>query len=1127
VGFSQNFADNSVLSEGAWYKIGIVKTGVYKLDHSFLKKLGALKNGIDPQKIKLYGNGGKMLPQANHIPRPDDLLENAIIVEGESDGKFDNGDYILFFGHGTESPVFSIDQKRITVTPNIYSDTSYYFITVSNTNGKRISAASMAEGGTEISTFDDYIHHELENVNILSTTILQASESGSGREWYGEDFGFNTAQTFNLNLEGLTNNSKLKVHSSVLGCSTLPSTFTISLNSIQIGEHNIQGITEGVYNSKGEKSEDAFVIDAASFPNPAEVSLQYAYDKKSNSFAKGFLNFFTINFNRSIKLYGVQTSFRSFESLNYPVCKFKISGLTQNCRIWDITDSISPYEISFHKTGETGEFSTTTDALKEFVVFDPQKLETPFSFGKISNQNLHALPFADMIIVSHPLFVSEAQRLANFRQENDGLSVQVVTTREIYNEFASGKQDISAIRDFLRLQYIKGNKLKYVLLFGDCSYDYKYRVKNNTNFVPVYEARESLNPIRSYSSDDYYGFMEESEGEWSEDSEGDHTLDIGVGRIPCKTIPEASIAVNKLLSYANNKKNLGNWRNKISFVADDGDVNTHLNDADRLTVMLDTSYSYLNVKKIYLDAYPQESTPSVTSIKTKETINSTVELGTLILNYTGHGGETGWTNERILETTDISNWDNKEKLPLIVTATCEFGKYDDPRQFTAAEVALFNPKGGAIALVTTTRPVFSSTNYILNKAFYETAFKEIDGRMPTLGEIMIYTKNQSLNGSINRNFALLGDPSLTLAYPTQSVEVLEINNKNVQGFQDTLKALSNVSIKGVIKDHDNHQSNFKGTLQVVVYDKPFQVSTLGNENPVTTFKTTERLLFKGNFSIENGAFSFSFTLPKNINYEYGKAKISLYAFDKDNLADAKGALSDIVLGGSSSTFPEDNNPPGLTLYLNDSTFKSGDQVHSNSVLKAKVWDESGINLTSTVVGQEIKAILVNEETKEIVLNEYFEPTLDDYKSGTITYPFSGLAPGKYNLSLKVWDIYNNSNNASINFMVIENKPINIKELTNFPNPFSYSTGTTFSFRHDRVGEDVEVKISIYTINGQLIASINRIIYKIEEENSDIKWQGTDSSGNKISEGLYIYRLEIRSLSDKNKSYRSEKLLLIN
>ena len=338
--------------------------------------------------------------------------------------------------------------------------------------------------------------------------------------------------------------------------------------------------------------------------------------------------------------------------------------------------------------------------------------------------------------------------------------------------FQSGAQDVTAIRDFIKLQYEKYSQLQYVLFFGDCSFDYKDRSLRSTNFVPVYESRNSLHPLWSYSSDDYFGFMDAEEGDWMETQAGDHTMEIGIGRIPIQTEEDGEAVVNKIIRYQTNWLGYGKWRNKITFIADDGDNNIHQQDANMMATYVDTTRKELNVNKLFLDAYKQDQNKSP---QASGAFLDAISRGNLIVNFTGHGNEGQLTHEDIFNELMISDLNNNILMPLFITATCQFGNYDNPNQVSGGEQMVLLPYGGAVALITATRPVFSNTNYQLNEAFYFSAMQKENGEYKRLGDIMRETKNNSLAGAGNRNYALLGDPMLRIAFPRQEVVLTAIN----------------------------------------------------------------------------------------------------------------------------------------------------------------------------------------------------------------------------------------------------------------------------------------------------------------------------------------------------------------
>ena len=1058
---AQSFANKSVLAQGNWFKIGTTQKGIYKIDYNFLKEAGMDVDNINPQNIQLFGNVGGMLPQPNNATRIDDLQENAIWVVGQDDGKFDAGDYILFYAQEAVSWNYNTTKKLFEHTQNIYSDSTFSFITVGSSPGKRVQTQNSVAGGTQtLSVFDDYQVYEKDE----RVTLAQ----GSGREWYGELFDFDTDRSFSFDTPGLVTNTPVTITSFVMGRSALNTKFTTSLNGIALGEQAIAAQPQGTYDIKGRNNVNDFVINSQIISSPEKLTVGLIYDKNGGN-SVGYLNYLRINYQRTLQLYDKQTTFRATASLNQAITNFSVGNMSEGVVIWDITNPLTPTVQQYQLSGSQAIFGANTSTLKEFVVFQGSDFPLPESGNRIDNQDLHSLNPTNLVIISHDDFLSQAERLAEFRRSNDGLSVTVVRVKQIYNEFSSGKQDITAIRDFARMLYSRSPQtFRYLLLFGDGSYDYKDRVENNTNFVPIYESRESLHPINSHSSDDYFGFFEDTEGEWIEDTTGDHTLEIGIGRLPVKTLEEATNVVNKLIHYANSKSTLGSWRNRVAFVADDGDSNIHQLDANVLAERVKTNHKAFNVNKLFLDAFEQVPTPNGELAPTlKESLTQNIEKGALIINYTGHGGEIGWTEEKILDIPQINSWENYDNLPLFVTATCEFGRYDDPLRVSGAEYILLNSKGGGIGLITTTRPVFSSTNFLLSKAFYAEAFQPVNGQMPRLGDLMIKTKNNSLRGAINRNFALLGDPSMKLAYPKHQVYVTKVNSKDTLQPQDTVKALGQVTIEGEIRSlQGSLLDNFDGTLDITVFDKEQTVNTLGNESSKMQFNERSSKIYVGKASVKAGKFSFTFIVPKDINYQFGYGKWSFYAQSNDGKTDAQGAKTNLVVGGTNPNVQKDDIPPNITLFMNDETFKNGGQVQSSATLIAKLSDESGINIAQTGVGHEITATLDGDKDNQWILNDFYSAELDTYQQGTVNYPMRNLAKGKHQITVKAWDTHNNSNEATIDFIVTDDAILAISEVMNYPNPFS--SQTTFSFNHNRAGEALEVTVQIYHRTGKLL-----------------------------------------------------------
>jgi len=1107
---------NSVLSTGEWYKIPVIEQGIHKIDIDYLKNAGINTSNINPKKIRIYGNGGGMLPQANSAERPEDLIENAILISGQSDGVFNSEDYILFYAQDADFHKLEEDGS-LTYEKNFYSDTSFYFLTISNTEGLRVNdLEDLGENHPKITSFDDYISYEKEEYNIIN----------SGRLWFGDKFDVTSTYDLSFDFTELIPDTELSITSSVMGQTYEESTMNLFANTLSLGTQTINTIAQGSYLAKGSIQTETFRINSSQIPAKDELTIRLSYNPVGSQLSKAYLDYLIIKGKRQLKLFGNQTQFRSLESVKNAISTYLIQDVTNSSQVWDITDPLRPSLQKANYTGNSLTFGALSGDLREYIVFNNTGLFIPGEAQKINNQNLHGISSVDFLIITHPLFLTEAERLANFRSSFDGLDVAVVTVDQIYNEFSSGKQDVSAIRDFVKYIYDQGigeERLQSVLLFGKGSFDYKDRIDRNTNFVPIYSSRNSLHPISSFSSDDFYTFMDDEEGEWVESGNGNHLMDLGVGRLPVKTQDESRVMVDKLIRYSSSKEALGEWRNELIFVADDGDNNLHQRDADKLATLVDTSYTQFNINKIYVDAFEQiSSTTGEIAPGAKAQLDRSIEHGGLIVNFTGHGSPTRWTSETILNITSAVEMENSDRLPLFVTATCEFGRHENPKSISGAEYLLNNPNGGAIGLVTTSRPVYSSTNFILNQAFYNQVFKKEEGRYLSIGEVFRRTKNHPSNGLVNRNFSLLADPSMTLTYAKEEIRI--IADEDAYQPADTLKALEKVKLKGEVLSPDGTLDNsFNGSVLTTVFDKVSEIVTFGHEDPKMTFLARDNILFRGEATVKNGQFEVAFIVPKNIQYDFDKGKINMYAFDESTQQDAAGSNIDFLVGGESISYTADNTPPEIQLYINDTSFVEGGITGPDIQFLGYLQDESGISTSKSDDGMELTIIL--DDSLVVRANEYYVAESDTYKKGWVTYPFKDLSTGTHKITLQAWDVHNNVNEAQIEFRVTDGNEVRIENLMNYPNPFKDQT--TFSFEHNRAGEDLEISVEVVSMTGQLISKKTYI-----EENSpgritNIAWDSNLDSEAYLKGGMYIFRLGVRSLDDGGKNYANHKFVKIN
>ncbi len=1110
------YASHSVLSAGTWFKFAVGASGMYRLTYDDLKKAGVDVANIDPRNLRLFGNNGGMLPEANAASRADDLTENAIFVAGEADGRFNTGDYILFYGKSPDTWSYNKVDQLFHHQKNIYSDKSYYFLTVDQGLGKRLgSVVSTTLPSTYQATgFEDYAFYEKNGKNLIS----------SGRIWWDDQvFDVTTTRDYSFSFPNIDQARPATVIADVAARSMVGNTsFVLSAQGAALTSIGIDAISGNF--------EDNYAIEQSgkgtfSTANPV-IGVNLNFNRYSAS-AEGFLRYIEVNATRLLTMSGPQMSFRSARGTGSGnITEFTLNGNGQNLQVWDVSSGAGTLRVETSQSGANYIFRLPTDTLREFVAFDGTTFFTPDFTGRVENQDLHGTPVADYLIVCHPSFLDQAERLATFHRANSSLSVFITTPDKIYNEFSSGAQDITAIRDYVRMMYNKaepGKEPKYLLLFGDASYDFKNRTQNNTNFVPAYESVESLSPTDSFVSDDYFGLMDANEGQSANGS-----LDIGVGRFPVSSAEQAKGVVDKVLQYCSQSDTVKNdWRNVVTFVADDQNEggNLFIDDSEDLAKSVENLYPRYNIDKIYSDAYPMESTPGGNRYpEVNKVINKRVEKGSLIMNYVGHGGEVGWAHERILEVPDIQNWGNVANMPVFVTATCEFSRFDDPLRTSAGEWVLLNSHGGGIALFTTTRLTYAGTNKSLLVNFYNDAFKQTGGTYMKMGDLLMAAK-ANLGSSANIHaFVLLGDPAMQMAYPNLNIVTTSINGKAPVLIPDTLHALEEMTITGEVRNQTGQiASDFSGTVFPTVFDKSSEIWTRANQGPggPVQFFLRKNPVYKGKVNVINGIFSFTFIVPRDIAYQYGVGKISYYA--RSPQTDANGSDLNIQVGGYNNQASHDTRGPKVALYLNNRSFISGGITDQHPLLLADVSDSSGVNTVGNGIGHDITAVLDNVTTNPMILNDYYVSDLDTYKSGSIEYPLSGLADGPHQITLKVWDVYNNSTDARLDFIVVSSGEFAFRHLLNYPNPMN--DHTTFAWETNQVDQPVEIQILVYTLSGKIVKTLRTSFVAGGYREATIHWDGTQDDGRKISSGLYLYEAQMM-IPDGTAKRLTSKLVVI-
>ncbi len=1108
---------NSLLSSGNWVKVRVDKSGVYKITYSELVSYG-LSN---LQNVSVWGHGGKKLPFLNNQPSPDDLLQIPAYIEKGSDAIFNQGDYILFYAEGPLTWNYDSSKGLFVHEYHPYSKKINYFLTTDYPTPIRIATI---DDGVLTPTYQSGYYDEVKVFESNDTNLVK-----SGREWFGDAFDVYTTRTYDTQLNDIEPASSVKVRVRACARSASQSTYRVAVNQAEVGVMQLFQV------SIGDEESDFVSVGLKDYTAPAptgNLEIKLTYDKPSPA-AIGWLDYLSVNSRQKLKYQGKQLAFRDINSVGISkITKFSVQNVTSNTLVWDITKIQFPRKVASLISGSTLDFTLKTDTLRSFIAFEPDKTYQVEFVEKLENQNLHGLMNPDMVIITNPLFIDQANDLADLHRDYDGLVVEVVDVNKVYNEFSSGNRDISAIRNFMRLLYKRGlsgaNQVKYLLLFGDGSYDNISDKKGNTNFIPTYQSQNSISKVQSFVTDDFYGLLDDNEGE------ADGLLDIGIGRLPVSSAEQAKNVVSKIKQYLSSAS-IGDWNQQLCFIGDDEDGNLHMDNANSLADYVANNHPAYNIQKIFFDAYLQQSTslgeryPDVTSA-----INDRVNNGALIINYTGHGNEQWLSHEKVLMLGDVQSWRNFERLPLFVTATCEFSRFDDYNTTSTGEWVLLSPKGGGIGLISTTRLVYSSANFSLNFSFISTVFDEnsksgflsvkSNDKFYRLGDIVRITKNISGGGYNKRNFMLLGDPAVMLKYPTLKMELTKVNNIPVSQPVDTLMALSKVKIEGEVKNPDGSlAASFNGQATITLFDKKKTLTTLGNNGGQTmNFSVQDNLIYKGSVTVNSGEFTLNFILPKDINYRFGNGRFSLFA--QDQAESAAGYNESVIVGGINKNPTLDNQGPVINIYLNDKKFVPGGISDPNPKILLQLADSSGINTTGNSIGHDLIANISGETEKSIVLNSYYRADVDSYQKGKAEFQLTGLEKGPHKINIKAWDVFNNSSEKELNFTVTGDEKLRITHLLNYPNPFTYNTA--FYFDHNQPGNDFEVLIQIFSPSGKLVKTIRyheplSTGYRV----GPISWDGLDDYGSRIGRGVYFYQVRINTSNGKS-AEQYQKLVIL-
>lgn len=1118
---------SSLMASGRWVKIRVSTGGIHRITTSSLRAMGF----TDPDRVRLYGTNLELLPESGLSSIPTDMQEIPLYRQASQ---------VLFYARGlTQWSLRSVGTTSalFTHTNNPYSSYQYYFLSDAGTGDPKEFAAYAydvpATGVRTQTTFPEHALYESDDYSFLH----------SGRTFYESyDFANGASRTYTLELPGRSASSEVRLNLQFAAAGRSLSTLTVALADSTLGTLSFSAIGEYEYGSSSSRS---FSLPASSSES---LSLRLTHNRESG--VSGHLDYIRASYLRQLSFSGAPLIFRPSANGNV---QFKLANASASTVVWRITPGFDMEEVKGSYDSSTSILTVpfTSDATtssawrsEELIAFNPdQAFPSPTVVGKTDNQDLHALRDVQLLIVvpASGRLTSQAERLARLHTEVDSMTCAVIPVDRIYNEFSGGTPDLTAVRLFVKHLYDTASsptkRLRNVLMFGDGVWDNRMVTSSVSRLSPddyllCYESDYSLSTINSYVLEEYPVLIDES----TTTSLLSIKPTIGFGRIPVSTASEAKSVVDKLERYIRNEQT-GAWKNTIAFLCDDGNDNIHMKDGD--AVIADASALYPNYyyKRIYWDTYQRTDGATGKSYPAVEAaIDKLMIDGALIVNYTGHGAPYMLSHEKVMQVSDFASW-NSARLPLWLTAACDvspFDMYED----NIGEAGLLNPDGTAMGLITTTRTVYSTPNRAFNRAFMKHVLSDDDlGRHITLGEALARAKSDLIaagSNSMNKtHFILLGDPAISLQRPTYRAVVDDINGTPATAEQEpelTIGATATVS--GHIEDEDgNIMTDYHGTVHPSVFDNLERITCLNNpvgetngndvQTPAYTFYDRRSRLYIGADSVRSGRFQFQFPVPVDNNYSGQNGRISLYASDDSHTAEAHGSFTRFLLSREAATAtPTDTVGPTISFYLNTSSFRNGDIVNETPLLVLQLADASGLNLTGSGVGHDITLVIDNDETRTYSLNSYFEPTISDYRSGSIAFSIPTLEDGAHSLLIRAFDVFNNASVATADFSVNEGQR---------PHIFSLSVDApvtdtaVFRISHDRPSTILSTRLEVFDITGRRLWQTEQD-QRTASATTVFTWKLNETDSH-LQAGVYIVRATISS-SGGETARESQKFIVV-
>lgn len=1129
---STDTVTQSVLRSGRFYKLELREEGVYRLDRQYLESIGINPNTIDPRKLKIYFNGGDELDIRVNSTKIPDLQEQAIFVSGETDGSFDSGDFVLFYAKGAQGLRFNSVSQSIEHYNNHFTNSSVAFLSLDGENGKRFTPSPALQSSSPFVPQSFQTQSFIENDRVHFTNF--------GIHFYDVPLtSSRKSTTYSLATPAIDASQNASLRSLFILASNQPENFSLRLGSTLLGQFPSFGSTIGTY-----RPGTVFQPNTPSFQPLAQAAQLISIDFSGNS-AIGSLypDWIELNYWRRFEAENGILTFNSLVGLSSEaIVEYRLLGFTSSLMVWDLTSGKMISGVSSNGTFQRQESPSN---FREYVAFDHSySFKRPVSATPVENQNIRSLlaQSPEYIIIYPKEYEPAATRIFNYRRDNArwgalALRAAMASTEQIYNEFSGGKQDFTAIRNFIKYLYdnAPNNDLrpKYVLLLGDGDWDFRALVGRTYPKVPAFASTDRTNELASFNcSDDFFVNVQ---GE-------DFRPELAIGRLTVQSAQEAEFTVEKIIGYETNS-DLGDWRNRFGLVADDypnGSVRNPGHARDQFTrdseftlQQARISAPYIDAVKLYAPFYRPESAAGGRRFPAlyNDIINQ-LNSGLLITNFIGHGNPNVWTAERVFEpASSLRLLNNQRRLTFGITATCDFGRGDDPFFQSGAEQMFITPNGGAVGLFTTSRAILVTSGSNAPPAILrELLARQSDGLASPVGLSLLRFKLNNSIGSDVGFFFLLGDPAMRLLSGRAVAQIDSINGTALHTASLTVPALSRTRISGSVRSpQGNLLSDFTGKVATVIFDAARSTPADHEGDGIIDdyYSVRNALIYRGTVDVRNGRFTIQFVVPKDISYDsLNSGRINLYAWKEnqalgDFFATASGATEQVLFTGTNPDAQPDNTPPNATIFLNDRTFTSGGVTNQNPTFIAELSDENGINLTQSI-GRALTLTLNDDERNPIILNEFYQAKEGSFTEGDIRYPLRNLRDGRYSLRFKAWDTFNNSVEQFLDFTVADSSKLTLgNRVMNYPNPFR--DRTTFIIENNRPNDLLNVQIKIYTVAGRLIKTLRdaQAAHRI-----NIAWDGKDDDGSQVANGIYLYKVILTSQDGQFRAERIEKLAVV-